>query len=524
MTAEEPLHKKLKGADALDGANQLTIVAKKSSGGNTSILEVHLAKSSTVEDLALRLAEHEHCDGSAVTLVCRGAILNQATVKLETLVDKVGSDSKLNVVYLVRKQNRVPATAVSQATSSSSPASASSTPRPIGSSTTEQDKLGQAKPAQAQQSAANSGKHGGGRRVILLLRHGQCQHEGQRDELKALTSHGHQQADESAKYVARLFETGGVPEQRALLHSTSRRARETAARLPVHLPGIQVWNADLLRETDPTANPMRAEDAFQKIFISPEAGASDTLIVVAHNNIILYLLMRAAGVPTQLAAQAWHSFHLRHTSVTRVDISETGVIKIVAVGAAGHIPKAVVTWNNIEGADMSAWKGGAVERHKFSGRMLVLVRQVSSNTGSCSKLIKATAEHVKSLGEYMISTHWTLVCTTAGTPTGTGIAEKCNIKAQTHSDSIVEQPEAAFLQYFCLPTEHNRDTVVLVADDGPLLYCLLRALQMSPEEAQLKATAYCIDQASVTLVNVKSNGNIRVVSVGDNGHLPMDRT
>lgn len=35
-----------------------------------------------------------------------------------------------------------------------------------------------------------------GRRVILLLRHGQCCHEGESDELKELTPHGHKQAEE----------------------------------------------------------------------------------------------------------------------------------------------------------------------------------------------------------------------------------------------------------------------------------------------------------------------------------------
>merc|ERR1712159_897654 len=100
------------------------------------------------------------------------------------------------------------------------------------------------------------------------------------------------------------------------------------------MPGIDVWNGDLLRETDPTRNPMRSEGVFQQLFAAPPELGSDTLLIVAHNNIILYLLMRAAGVPIELAAQAWRSFHLRHASITHVEISADGRIQVMSVGAA----------------------------------------------------------------------------------------------------------------------------------------------------------------------------------------------
>ena len=80
-------------------------------------------------------------------------------------------------------------------------------------------------------SATTSGK-----RVVLLLRHGQCCREGEGDELKALTIHGHKQADETARYIKGLFDNLKIPNQRALLHSTSRRARETAARIFEQMP------------------------------------------------------------------------------------------------------------------------------------------------------------------------------------------------------------------------------------------------------------------------------------------------
>ena len=86
-------------------------------------------------------------------------------------------------------------------------------------------------------------------------------------------------------------------------------------------------------------------------------------------------------------------------------------------------------------------------------------------------------------------------------------------------DSITEHPEAGFLQFFTPPTDHGRDTVVLIAEDGPVLYWLLRALHLAPDEAKASSGLYRIDNASITLVNIRSDGSMKVVTVGDNGHL-----
>jgi len=364
--------------------------------------------------------------------------------------------------------------------------------------------------------------------VLLLLRHGQCCHDDDgTDSLKALTVHGHRQAEESAKHVARLFEAGHVPAQRALLHSTSRRARETAAKLPPHLDGIEVWNADLLRETDPTKNPLRAEEVFQRIFIAPPVGVTDTLIVVAHNNIILYLLMRAAGVPIERACMAWSLFHLQHASLTRVDViggkpGTPTTMQIISVGAAGHIPRESLTWHNVGGADLSEWAGGGPDRHKLSGRTVVLVRQASSSSAAGGRQTDAVAAHIKGLSECQVSGHLMVACTSGAERTANAIAMKFRTVPNVLPDDISAEPEAAFLQYVVPPTSHSRDTVVMVAEDGPVLYWLLRALNMSPEEAKAAAASYCIGHASITLVNVKSSGATRIVSVGDTGHIPLD--
>jgi len=195
---------------------------------------------------------------------------------------------------------------------------------------------------------------------------------------------------------------------------------------------------------------------------------------------------------------------------------------VVCIGAAGHISHAHVTWNNISGADMSAWKGGGPERRKFSGRMVVLVRQASAEPDRSVRQNPAVAEHIKGLSDYMVSGHMTVTCTSGAQMTGNQIAKQFRTAPQVFPDSISEHPEAAFLQFFTPPTGHSRDTVVMVAEDKPILYWLLRALHMSPEEAMAATGSYCIGHASVTLVNVRSDGMMKVVTVGDTGHLPLD--
>merc|ERR1712039_113202 len=148
--------------------------------------------------------------------------------------------------------------------------------------------------------------------------------------------------------------------------------------------------------------------------------------------------------------------------------------------------------------------------------MLVLVRQAASGKGEQHE---AVAAHIKGLGEYMISSHCSVCCTAGAQETAGGVAARFRAKLQVFPDSITEHPEAGFLQFFTPPIEHGRDTVVLIAEDGPVLYWLLRALHLSPDEAKASSALYRIENASITLVNVRSDGSMKVVTVGDTGHL-----
>eukprot|EP00931_Biecheleriopsis_adriatica_P014500 TRINITY_DN11633_c0_g1_i1.p1 TRINITY_DN11633_c0_g1~~TRINITY_DN11633_c0_g1_i1.p1 ORF type:complete len:518 (+),score=142.92 TRINITY_DN11633_c0_g1_i1:71-1624(+) len=512
MTEAPPPPKRARDGEDIAG-DALTLqfnVKKAVAGAAAAAFEVALPESATVTDLAAKLAEHEGCETSLITIVSRGVPLKDAAAALKPLAEKEGAGNKVPVVYIVRKPAAPAAAPAAAAAAAAAAPAAPAAPAASGGSSSSA-----AAPAAAAPAAEKLG-----RRVLLMLRHGQCCHEGEHDHLKELTQHGHKQAEESARYISQLFAAGKLPAKRALLHSTSRRASETAAKLPSHVQDLEVWNADLLRETDPTNNPFRAEEVFNRLFAAPEAGDSDTLIIVAHNNIILYLLMRAAGVPIERAAQAWNLFHLRHASVTRVDVSSAGNKQVLAIGAAAHISAESMTWKNITGADMSAWKGGGPERHKFGGRMLCLVRQVGGSSAS-SQQIAAVADHVKSLSGYMMSGKAVVTCTSGAQVTAMAIARKFKSAPQIFPDSISEQPEAAFLQFFAPPEESSRDTVVIVAEDTCLLYWLLRSLGMSPEESQVATSLYSIGPASITLVNLKSDSSTKVITVGDMGHLAI---
>jgi len=474
----------------------MRITLKKAPSGETTDLE--LTSDSTVGDVAAKLAVAEGCDLSQVVVIYNGAVISKGpAARRKTLEDTIGAVDHVLLVYMISKK-AAPAKPV--------PAPVVPVPAPPEGA--------------AAEGAAAEGTSA--LRVLLLIRHGQCCHEGEADELKALTAHGHKQAGDTAQRLSHLFDGAKLPSQRALLQSTSRRARETAEHILQALPGISAWNGDVLRETDPTKNPLRAEGVFQNFFAAPPPG-QDCIVVVAHNNIILYLLMRAAGVPVDQAAQAWRGFHLRHASITRVEIDGDGKIQIAEVGTAGHISPSNVTWNNIRGEDSSHLRGGAPERQKFSGRMVVLVRGVVDSCAEASQRIEAAASYVKDLTGYMVSRRVTVACTSTSQQTASAISQLVKCHPVLLPDSTVEYPEGTFLQFFQPPEAANsRDTVVIVAEDGPLVYWLLRALNMTSEEATAASRFYNIGQSSVALVNVKNNGTIKVIAVGDTGHLPTE--
>ncbi len=463
------------------------------------IVEIDVPKGSiTVAEVIAKIADIEIAQPNLVTLIYKGSILKDKFQMLSL------SEMNQQFVYLMRKGG----THLKTSTKKVIP--------PV--------------PAPGTQTSSDSNKpepkYDGtrGKRVVLLIRHGQCCNMGEPDERKGLTAHGHLQAGETAAHIKELFERGFLPAKKGLLQSTSRRARETAAKiLQAGIPNLQVWNADIIRETDPTKNPRRAEAVFQTLLQTPAAAnQEDAVVIVSHNNIILYLLMRAAGVPMEKAAFAWKLFHLRHASVTHLEIDTSGTILIRTIGGAAHQTHPIVTWNNIKGEDLAHLNEMKPVRTKFSGRMLVLLAVDPASDPSAQRA-QAMAFHVAGLPAYMVSSKVRMLCTA-----GSQVSAFC-IKSflpdargpEILPDSILTDPEGVFTEFFKPPSGRSRDTLILVCESKVMEYWLRRALHMSPEEAA-KEGNLAVTPESLALVNIKSDGSTKVVAVGDTGHLGLN--
>jgi hypothetical protein len=184
--------------------------------------------SGTVGELMACLATQEGTETAQVVIIVGGKVLSDVSIALQSLA----TDGKLFVVFMVKKKRKAatttPATAPSSAPSTNSTPAAATAVSGIATAASSSG-------ATATQSSGTKGH-----RILLLLRHGQCCHEGDGDETKRLTISGQRQADASAKYVTELFAANKLHPTRGMIHSTSLRARETAAAQSRHMPGLQV--------------------------------------------------------------------------------------------------------------------------------------------------------------------------------------------------------------------------------------------------------------------------------------------
>ena len=151
--------------------------------------------------------------------------------------------------------------------------------------------------------------------------------------------------------------------------------------------------------------------------------------------------------------------------------------------------------------------------------MLVLVCNVSPSKAGGQHCMQATAEHIKSLTEYMISRSGQVVHTESSQLMASNMARVLKLRSAALPASTAADPELAFQQFCCPPSSKSRDVLVLVAEASVLMYWLLRALQLGPEQAKAVSALYRITESSVSLINVRSSGGMKVVAVGDTGHL-----
>jgi len=153
-------------------------------------------------------------------------------------------------------------------------------------------------------------------RTLYLIRHGQYKHDPDDPHEGSLTTVGRKQV----KRLARRLR--GLPIH-AIHCSTLRRAEETARILASEFPGLDVHPVSILQECVPgvptaysdyiarqySAEMIRdgerqAEVAFRRYFRRTH-GDDRADVIVAHGNIIRYLVCRALSLPGRPPTRSW---------------------------------------------------------------------------------------------------------------------------------------------------------------------------------------------------------------------------
>jgi len=185
-------------------------------------------------------------------------------------------------------------------------------------------------------------------RNLILIRHGQYNLAGVKDDERYLTALGIEQANFTGKRLKEL----NFPYS-SLVQSSMCRARETARVISGHLPEVPVNTCDLLQEGAPFPpeppvghwkpefhqfyrDGARIEAAFRKYFHRAEVSQTEDSyeIIVCHANVIRYFVCRALQFPPE----AWLRMSLHNSSLTWIAIRPSGRVVLRALGDCGHIP------------------------------------------------------------------------------------------------------------------------------------------------------------------------------------------
>jgi serine/threonine-protein phosphatase PGAM5 len=182
-----------------------------------------------------------------------------------------------------------------------------------------------------------------GTRVLYLVRHGQYHMAEESPKYGQLTPLGRRQARRVGKRLASV-------EFDVLHHSDMLRATETAALIAKELSAkLPTRSSKLLREGIPTApvpgvpNHTRAdarqararmESAFSRYFKRPRSGERHELLV-AHGNIIRYLVRRAMGDPIA----KWVQMNITQCGLTVIVLGpRRGRVVLMSFNDVGHLP------------------------------------------------------------------------------------------------------------------------------------------------------------------------------------------
>jgi len=199
--------------------------------------------------------------------------------------------------------------------------------------------------------AQDAPEGGDGVRTVYLIRHGEYDHDDERDPFvgKGLVPLGIAQA---RILGARLR---GMPVEFDSLHaSTMTRARQTAQIIGEEFPELELEISPLIREcTPPTwrkdvmadekpeeleACTRQLEEAFP-VFLAPSPERDRHDLVVCHGNVIRYFVTRVLGVDTE----SWLRMSIGNCSLTVIKIMPDGSKKLLSFGDVGHLPPNLTT-------------------------------------------------------------------------------------------------------------------------------------------------------------------------------------
>lgn len=141
----------------------------------------------------------------------------------------------------------------------------------------------------------------------------------------------------------------------SMTSSTLLRARETAAVMHETLASVPLAQSPLISEcTPPLFDEVQGDVAREQAecakqldqafveFFTAAKGAKRNDILVAHGNVIRYLVVKALKVDPR----AWLGMSVAHASMTVIQVQPDGSMKILAVGDSGHIPDPLLSWGD----------------------------------------------------------------------------------------------------------------------------------------------------------------------------------
>ncbi len=194
-------------------------------------------------------------------------------------------------------------------------------------------------------------------RTLILVRHGHHSLDPAADPAQGppLTPVGLEQA----KLTAKRIQQSGIAID-AVVASPMARSQQTARLIVDGLKGARLLTMPDLTECTPPVPPAQMTSLtspadlqacagrFDRVFdayFRPATSKESAQILVAHANVIRYLVSKALGMDPK----AWQQFSISHASVTTVRIQADGSMIVLGVGDIGHVPLEMRSGSVVDG-------------------------------------------------------------------------------------------------------------------------------------------------------------------------------